>query len=442
MIDFLSSPSNNNNSNSRSNSHEESYSVGRVSVTFPTCVPVEKLYSVSCSNTDVARRQFRHDVAATSLFGLTLLLALASRSNHAIAFTLTPPLGARSVMSPARNRKALLSTRESSFTESTSSALESPLNNDELSMMAQPLPTYLFSDIQSKQPIPSSQQPSRVAAGLFAPSVILLLALPSLSAVASTSLVQEAVDNLAYAILPESTPDLVSVVLGEGMGYATYFLFTAAAITSFVSFDHRQRQGETPMVVERDGDVSLFAFEEVEDHCMSFSPVDGGLEEDALVPCAFNVVEQALPLAPERNDSMSQHQSLLHHLDWVEVFFDITKWLSYFVLQSDLGGTFSFDSGMHPMPHLVESAIFGFVAGFGAKFYADILYRHFGQGPEQKRNEMTRSDWPSLCLLEAASAASLFTVYEAVQAPAQEWIQWLTNEVMTTAVASHGLLGM
>jgi len=110
-------------------------------------------------------------------------------------------------------------------------------------------------------------------------------------------------------------------------------------------------------------------------------------------------------------------------LDAVETFSDILKWLQFSVLTKEFSGRLLYE-GQELLPG-VESAILGSVAGVSSQFYSDILYAFFKFGGEAKQ-EMVRSrsvlDWLNIYTAKTIYFAVLFGVYEAVQAPAKDFI--------------------
>jgi hypothetical protein len=109
-------------------------------------------------------------------------------------------------------------------------------------------------------------------------------------------------------------------------------------------------------------------------------------------------------------------------LDFVEIFSDTTRWLGYDVLKSDFGALYTgnpFSAGM-------TGVIFGFLAAFTARLYADLLYGVLKYGPESKQAEVrTRqlSDWFAFYTSCSLSSATLFGVYEQSKGPISRWIQ-------------------
>ncbi len=426
MIGFLPLPfhNNNNNNNHNNRSHHESFSLERrFSVTLDVYGHENPKYSIS-PPTNVVRR--RHD--ATTLLVLSFFYLTMMMNSSVLALT-TPRLPTVLTKTPHGRSARFLSSVEWSTTTDVEREQEGLITMQPSSFSSSTAPLSFLYHAQQQQQFLWKEPRKMLATWLLAPAVLLLLAVPPTVAADATMVAREACNNLAFAIFPENPPDFVSLVLGEGMGYATYFAITAMAISSLLSNGHQQEHHEyaSNMVSERETSLMTANHPDHEHSYLQFAPVDGSTEEDALVPCAFAVVEQTLPLP---SSDMFPHSSLFG----VEIFFDVTKWLSFFVLQqSDLAGTLSFN-GVDPLPPLVESAVFGFVAGFGAKFYADALVR-YGQvvGPE-RRLEMTRTDWPWLCLMEATSAASLFTVYEAVQTPVHAWMECITQHAAVVGV--------
>lgn len=111
-------------------------------------------------------------------------------------------------------------------------------------------------------------------------------------------------------------------------------------------------------------------------------------------------------------------------IDLVEFFADITKWLEYDVLSTDLGGTiFPSNSGM-------ESAAFGFLAALSSQLYADVIYRNSNYGLEANNlasRNRTLNGWIRLYSTKCFSAAVLFGVYESVRLPISTFISSLLS---------------
>ena len=140
---------------------------------------------------------------------------------------------------------------------------------------------------------------------------------------------------------------------------------------------------------------------------------------EAVIPGNNKVVDLATlsPVVPENKKQ---------NLEPVETVADILKWLQFSVLTSEFGGEhLTLWQGQEQLPGFVESAILGSVAGVSSQFYSDILYAFFNFGGEAKQN-MVRSrsvlDWLNLYSAKTIYFAVLFGVYQAVQAPAQEFI--------------------
>jgi len=110
-----------------------------------------------------------------------------------------------------------------------------------------------------------------------------------------------------------------------------------------------------------------------------------------------------------------------YRFDLIALFADITKWLEYDVLKTDLGGKltwFNTDITVNPT---VESAYFGFVAALSAQIYADVIYRFSDDlGSKVKREEVKTRSFPGfikLYTVKSFSAATLFGVYETARKP-------------------------
>ena len=110
-------------------------------------------------------------------------------------------------------------------------------------------------------------------------------------------------------------------------------------------------------------------------------------------------------------------------IDFVELFSDVTRWLEYDVLKTEIE-LIAFD-GL-PVEAGLSGALFGIVAAVSSQFYADILYGQFQYGPEAKQQEVfsrSVSDWIQVYASRAASSAALFGIYEQSQSFIGRWIQ-------------------
>jgi hypothetical protein len=110
--------------------------------------------------------------------------------------------------------------------------------------------------------------------------------------------------------------------------------------------------------------------------------------------------------------------------DFIEIFSDVTRWLGYSVLQSDYTAILTWNG--EPAGPGITGAVFGSIAAFSSRLYADLLYGVMGYGPEAKQIEVrTRraADWVALYASSSLSAATLFGVYEQSQRPISRWIQ-------------------
>lgn len=126
---------------------------------------------------------------------------------------------------------------------------------------------------------------------------------------------------------------------------------------------------------------------------------------------AASIQKDLRPVVPDRK------------IDFVELFSDVTRWLEYDVLKTEIK-LIAVD-GL-PLEAGVSGALFGILAAVSSQFYADILYGKFQYGPIEKQEAVfSRSvlDWVKVYASRAASSAALFGIYEESQSPIGRWIQ-------------------
>ena len=105
-------------------------------------------------------------------------------------------------------------------------------------------------------------------------------------------------------------------------------------------------------------------------------------------------------------------------IDFVELFADITKWLEYDVLKTDLSGRLVWNGQV--LASNVDSALFGFLASLSSQLYADIIYRYTDYGTEEKRaesRERSLGGWLKLYATTSLNSTVLFGVYATIKNP-------------------------
>jgi hypothetical protein len=124
-------------------------------------------------------------------------------------------------------------------------------------------------------------------------------------------------------------------------------------------------------------------------------------------------------------------------LDVVELFTDITKWLEYDVLKSDLSGRLLWNGQV--LASNVDSALFGFVAALSSQLYADVAYTFTEYGTEEKRREARQrslAGWIQLYVRISLNSAVLFGVYESVKTPVSTAIAGFLSRGVENCVGS------
>lgn len=74
----------------------------------------------------------------------------------------------------------------------------------------------------------------------------------------------------------------------------------------------------------------------------------------------------------------------------------------------------------------MTGALLGLLAAISSRAYADVLYGRFRYGPKVKQEEVLNRksvEWASLYFSTAASAATLFGIFELSQRPIFRWVQ-------------------
>jgi len=104
---------------------------------------------------------------------------------------------------------------------------------------------------------------------------------------------------------------------------------------------------------------------------------------------------------------------------FVEVFADITKWLSYDYLMKSFDGALHWTNGV-PLGPGSESAVYGLLVTISSQIYADLLYKYSQYGSKVNREKaLNRNflDTARLYFNKGLSAAALFGVYETARVP-------------------------
>jgi len=330
---------------------------------------------------------------------------------------------------------------------------------------------WLAEKISNKMPDMSSKSNMAVGFVLFILIIFTLSSNEPLPAPGVTSgegfeilesSVESAGRNVLKAALPQTASDVVSVALGEGIAGVIGAIATLA-----VSLLLRVRAANEQLmegVVQRkdlvreavaDGDyfvtraAALPLFE-----ALGLSPLAASVTSVILASVPYEIIK----IGPSRKTAREQEDLLMEQLlkeeqerkrrqqgifssiqntatvvvdpkslipandakpiDFVEVFSDITKWLEYDVLKSDLSGRLVWNGQV--LASNVDSALFGFLAALSSQLYADIAYTYTDYGTEEKRREARERslvDWIKLYLTTSLNSAVLFGVYETVKSP-------------------------
>lgn len=110
---------------------------------------------------------------------------------------------------------------------------------------------------------------------------------------------------------------------------------------------------------------------------------------------------------------------IANQVDFVEIFADVTKWLSYDYLMKSFDGELKWSNGV-PLGPGSESAVYGLLATISSQVYADLLYRFSQYGSKVNREKALKRtflDTGKLYFNKGLSAAALFGVYETVRFP-------------------------
>jgi hypothetical protein len=331
---------------------------------------------------------------------------------------------------------------------------------------------WLTEKISSKMPEMSSSMPSNTVIGLLLFIVVIYTLssnepVPPMSGSEATagqgfeileSSVESAGRNVLKAALPQTASDVVSVALGEGIAGVIGAIATLA-----VSLLLRVRAANKELmegVIQKsdivreavaDGDyfitraAALPLFE-----ALGLSPLAASVTSVILASVPYEIIKlgysrEAVRLeedlimeellkeeqkrkrqsnGPTRSIAQSvDPRSLIpandvQQIDFVELFTDITKWLEYDVLKTDLSGRLVWNG--HVLASNLDSALFGFFAALSSQLYADIAYRYTDYGTEEKRKEARErslGDWIKLYTTISINSAVLFGVYETVKSP-------------------------
>jgi hypothetical protein len=272
--------------------------------------------------------------------------------------------------------------------------------------------------------------------------------------------------NVLRASLPQSATDVVAVALGEGIAgvigaIATLFvsLLLRLQAANEELMDDAANKKELVRKAVADGDyfvtraAALPLFES-----LGFSPLAATVTSVILASVPYEIIklgssrekarmeedllmEQLLQEEQERKRQEAglfsrmtngrtesvltsvDPQSLLpakdnNPIDFVELFSDITKWLEYDVLKTDLDGRVVWNGQV--LASNVDSALFGGIAALSSQLYADLIYRYTSYGTEEKRTESRERSfggWLKLYATTSLNSAVLFGVYATVKNP-------------------------
>jgi hypothetical protein len=293
-----------------------------------------------------------------------------------------------------------------------------------------------------------------VAAVFVTTAVVAIVADPRLRW--TDSYFQDVTETVLEATMPESTADVVSIVLAESAAGIVAAAITLLVNSMLLPKEKRRQKGMVGTAVAN-GDFFVAQ--------ASASPVLSSLGLSHVTAVVAAVAMAAVPagiikatFAQKALEKQQEEQELQDELEGrhnkrkidlslgllnfmpqkirqeeleaiaatnakdslvVEVVFDVIKWLVYVVLCTELAGRMLVVDGMAPFPG-VESAAFGSISSTAAKVYSDILYAYFGFGGIMKQEEVRSRkllQWLCTYTKEAISGATLFGVYELVQIP-------------------------
>jgi len=123
-------------------------------------------------------------------------------------------------------------------------------------------------------------------------------------------------------------------------------------------------------------------------------------------------------------------------LDIVEIFTDITKWLEYDVLTTDLHGKWI------PSNSGAESAIFGLVSALSSQLYADLIYQNTEYGSEKAREKSRNRNFDqtlNIYVTKCVSSAALFGIYETVRQPLSSFLIEILSGGVDSCIGSSNV---
>lgn len=308
------------------------------------------------------------------------------------------------------------------------------------------------------------------AASLLVLAIILGLAIKDSQDIGSNDVAITAVENVIDATMPSSSTDLVAGALGESIGGICGAVATVTLTSLLNLAQNTTRATSNSEVANAIADSDYFIVNSASMPLLTafglppalasigsvvFAAIPSQLvklgqrekerlleEEDFLkslldaqqlvlkqkrtsafrIPSPFRKLENPKVVIVQDLSPVTTEKSIV---DPVEIFADVTRWLEYNVLKTDLGGKVTLD-GMLLDPGQT-GAVLGIFAAVSSQFYADVLYgRLFEYGPKSKQDEValrSTSDWVKVYTSKAASSAALFGIYEQSQIPISRWIQ-------------------
>jgi len=281
--------------------------------------------------------------------------------------------------------------------------------------------------------------------------------------------IEEAAGRIAGTVLPMSTSGALSAALGEGLA-GVIGGAASVGISVALRWQQQAQRGSVGSIVLADGDYFLAKAASLPLlEATGLSPVVAGIASVLFAVLPYELVkigaqrrrelirenQELQRLLEEKRDRENRLSGVSHErielvdpaslkpireddgVDFVEVFGDVMKWLSYDVLVSRCKGNIIWN-GM-PVASPVESAAFGALASLSSKIYADILYGWFGLGGEANRKKIQSRTLQELFVLyfsESVSAATLFGVYAAALGPLKRATATLFSEGVGNCVGS------
>lgn len=155
--------------------------------------------------------------------------------------------------------------------------------------------------------------------------------------------------------------------------------------------------------------------------------------EDEYLQALLNSQKLSNVVTPEK-------VGIANQADFVEIFADLTKWLSYNYLMKSFDGALAWPNGV-PLGSGSESAVYGLIATTTSQVYADLLCIYSPYGSQDNRERATKrsfSDTARLYLNKGLSAAALFGVYETVRLPISNAISNFLSEGYDSCIGSEG----